>query len=86
MADFRPEVAFLDVGMPVMDGYELVHRVRRDVREQALLVAVTGYGMAEDRRRSHEAGFDEHLVKPAAPAALQAVLGKKDEPTQEFTR
>jgi CheY-like chemotaxis protein len=69
MADFRPEVAFLDVGMPVMDGYELVRRMRHDVREQALLVAVTGYGMAEGRRSSQEARFDEHVVKPAAPAA-----------------
>ena len=74
---FKPEVAFLDVGMPKMDGYELARKLRGNLGELPLLVAVTGYGMAEDRRRSHEAGFDEHLVKPAAPTALQALLAKK---------
>ena len=74
---FRPEVAFLDIGMPEMDGYELARSLRRDLGEQPLLVAITGYGMAEDRRRSHEAGFDQHLVKPTAPAVLQALLVEK---------
>jgi signal transduction histidine kinase len=62
---FRPEVALLDLGLPVMDGFELARQFRanatmRDMR----LIAVTGYGQEHDRRRSAEAGFDAHLVKP----------------------
>ena len=60
-----------------MDGYELARTLRRNLGEQPLLVAVTGFGMAEDRRRSNEAGFNEHLVKPAAATDLQALLTKK---------
>ena len=78
-SNFQPEVAFLDIGMPTMDGYELARALRRELSEQPLLIAVTGYGMAEDRRRSREAGFDAHLVKPAAAAALQALLNKNNE-------
>jgi len=70
----KPEIAFLDLGMPRMDGYELARRLRRDHGDQVLLIAVTGYGMAADRRRSREAGFDEHLVKPVSSAALQERL------------
>ena len=78
-SNFQPEIAFLDIGMPGMDGYELARTLRREHSEQPLLIAVTGFGMAEDRRLSREAGFDEHLVKPAAAAALQALLNKKNE-------
>jgi CheY-like chemotaxis protein len=64
-AGFRPEVIFLDIGLPGMDGYEVARRVRQtEGTRSALLVAITGYGQDEDRRRSHEAGFDRHLVKP----------------------
>lgn len=59
-----PEVAFLDIGLPEMDGYELARRLRDRFGEKITLVAVTGYGQDSDRRRSKEAGFDEHLVKP----------------------
>ncbi|HJT75642.1 MAG TPA: ATP-binding protein, partial [Gemmataceae bacterium] len=72
---FRPEVVLLDIGLPRMDGYEVARRLRDQVGlHEALLVALTGYGRDEDRRRAEEAGFDAHLVKPADPAALQAVL------------
>jgi CheY-like chemotaxis protein len=58
-----------------MDGFELARRLRGDRRMTGiLLIALTGYGQEEDRRRSREAGFDLHLVKPADPAELQAVL------------
>jgi signal transduction histidine kinase/DNA-binding response OmpR family regulator len=72
---FGPEIAFLDIGLPGMDGFELARRLRtlpglRKVR----LAALTGYGSAEDRRRSQEAGFDRHLVKPMEMETLQAVL------------
>jgi signal transduction histidine kinase len=61
-----PDVAFLDIGMPVMDGLELARRFRADSRLKGIvLVALTGWGQEEDRRRTREAGFDHHLTKPA---------------------
>jgi len=72
---FRPEVVLLDIGLPLMDGYEVARRLRGMVGlSKALLVAVSGYGRDEDRRRSHAAGFDAHLIKPADPAALHELL------------
>jgi CheY-like chemotaxis protein len=71
----RPEVVFLDIGMPGMDGYEVARRLRVDpATAGALLVALTGWGSEEDARRSREAGFDVHLTKPVEPAALAEVL------------
>jgi CheY-like chemotaxis protein len=70
-----PEVAFLDLGMPTMDGYELARRFRADPRlKDVLLVAVTGWGQPGDRRRSAEAGFDRHLIKPVEPHELRELL------------
>ena len=70
-ANFRPEVAVLDLGLPEMDGYELARQLRRiSGLENIRLVALTGYGTDNDRRRSHEAGIDEHLVKPIGVAML----------------
>ncbi len=72
---FGPQVVFLDIGMPGMDGYEVAGRLRRLPKGEAtLLVALTGWGQDTDRRRSAEAGFDHHLVKPVEPAALQTLL------------
>jgi CheY-like chemotaxis protein len=72
---FRPEVIFLDIGLPRMDGYEVARRLRGQMGlRDATLVAVTGYGQEEDRRRAEEAGFDAHLVKPADPGALERLL------------
>jgi CheY-like chemotaxis protein len=74
---FRPEVALLDIGLPGMDGYEVARRLREQpATQRTLLVALTGWGQAEDRRRSREAGFDHHLTKPADPEALQELLGR----------
>ena len=62
---FRPRVALVDLGLPVMDGFELAQRLKADPRLDGLiLIAVTGYGQDVDRRRSRDAGFDGHLVKP----------------------
>ena len=69
----RPDAVLLDVGLPVMDGYEIARRLRQEGLA-ILLVAVTGFGTAEDRRRAEEAGFDTHLTKPVSPDALRRVL------------
>ncbi len=74
----RPEVVFLDIGMPGMDGYEVARRLRQQAgRERMLVVALTGWGAQEDRRLSAEAGFDRHLVKPVEPHTLEEMLRKE---------
>jgi CheY-like chemotaxis protein len=72
---FRPQVVILDIGMPGMDGYEVARRLREQPGLQpVLLVALTGWGQDEDKRRSKEAGFDYHLVKPTEPEAVKKLL------------
>jgi PAS domain S-box-containing protein len=74
-AEHRPEFILLDVGLPGMDGFELASRLRRqDGTRDSVIVAITGYGQDEDRRRSQDAGFDHHFVKPVDPDALAALL------------
>jgi PAS domain S-box-containing protein len=71
----RPDVAFVDVGLPGMDGYEVARQIRRaEPADRIRLVAMTGYGRPEDRDRALAAGFDAHLVKPVDPRHLQEVL------------
>jgi CheY-like chemotaxis protein len=72
---YRPDVALVDIGLPITDGYELARRVQSlGARRKLLLVALTGYGAAEQRERALEAGFDLHLVKPVEPEDLAAVI------------
>ncbi|GAB6195509.1 PAS domain S-box protein [Lysobacter xanthus] len=71
-AEFRPDVAFLDIGMPGMNGYELARALRlQPGLESTLLVAVSGWGGANDKERSAEAGFDLHLTKPVSVEAIE---------------
>jgi signal transduction histidine kinase/ActR/RegA family two-component response regulator len=72
----RPDIALVDIGLPLMDGYEVARRVRAAEGPQArsLLVAVTGYGLPEDRERALAAGFDAHVVKPVDTQALEELL------------
>jgi CheY-like chemotaxis protein len=73
-----PEIALIDVGLPRMDGYELARRIRAELpATRPLLVAVTGYGLPEDRNRTRAAGFDLHLVKPVDSATLADVLARR---------
>jgi signal transduction histidine kinase/CheY-like chemotaxis protein len=75
----RPDVVLLDLGMPGMDGLEVARRVRsRPEFARILLIALTGWGQEDDRRRTSEAGFDHHLVKPVDLAALQSFLAPRD--------
>ena len=72
---FGPEVVLCDIGLPGMNGYDVAARLsERPEAARTRLVALSGYGQAEDRRRSHEAGFDFHLTKPVEPDALVALL------------
>jgi CheY-like chemotaxis protein len=65
--EYRPAVVFLDIGLPVMDGYEVARQLRAlDHGYRPLLVAISGYGQASDKQRAIEAGFDQHLVKPVS--------------------
>jgi CheY-like chemotaxis protein/two-component sensor histidine kinase len=72
---FAPEVAFVDIGMPKVHGYEVARQLRSlPSTAGALLVAVTGWGQEDDRKRAREAGFDRHLVKPVDPADIEQIL------------
>jgi CheY-like chemotaxis protein len=73
--EFRPDVALLDLGMPRMNGYDTARALRdHGDGKNIALIALTGWGQDEDRRRSQEAGFSHHLVKPVAPATLLQLL------------
>ena len=71
----RPDVVLLDIGLPTLNGYEVCRRIRDEPwGKEMVLIALTGWGQDEDRRKSHEAGFDGHLVKPVNYPALMALL------------
>jgi len=71
---FRPHIAFIDIGMPRLDGYEVADRIRRMDGPPIVLVALTGWGQDEDKRRSRDAGFDHHLTKPPEPDVVQRLI------------
>jgi two-component system CheB/CheR fusion protein len=72
---FHPEIVLCDIGLPGMDGYEVARQLRQlDGQANPVLIAITGYGQEEDRRRSARAGFDQHLTKPVDPLALEKML------------
>ena len=74
-AAFHPDVVLLDIGLPKLNGYEAARRIREQAGDRkVLLVALTGWGQQEDRRRALEAGFDHHLTKPVDAAALRRLL------------
>jgi CheY-like chemotaxis protein len=87
MKSFRPAVVLLDLGMPGMGGLEVARRMREDPETSgATLVALTGWGQREDRRRTREAGFDYHLVKPADVGTLQSILTLREGVEERATR
>ena len=73
----RPEVILLDIGLPGMDGYEVCRRLRQGGLDDALIIAMTGYGQERDRQRSKEAGFDTHTVKPVELDHLMELLASR---------
>jgi PAS domain S-box-containing protein len=75
-AEFRPDVVLLDIGLPGMNGYEVARELRAGPSSPLLLVALTGWGTAQDRELARAAGFDHHLTKPADPNRVQALLAE----------
>ena len=74
-AAHRPDVVLLDISLPGMSGYEVAERLRANPElRETVLVAMTGYGQAEDKKETREAGFTLHLVKPVEPDVLQKLL------------
>ena len=74
-ASFRPDVILLDIGMPRLNGYEAARRIRQEHwGKEVVLVAMTGWGQDDDKRRAKDAGFDGHLIKPVELAFLQKVM------------
>jgi len=72
---FRPDVMLLDIGMPRMDGYEAAQHLRKNPElGRVILIALTGWGQDDDKRRAEEAGFNHHVTKPIDLAALQSLL------------
>jgi signal transduction histidine kinase len=75
VSSFRPQLVFLDIGLPDISGYQVAERIRAMTQQDLpRLVALTGWGSEDDRRQAHNAGFDAHLVKPVDPSELAAVL------------
>jgi CheY-like chemotaxis protein len=77
LAGERLDVAFIDIGLPEMDGYEVARAARRQSDHPTLLVALTGYGQPEDRQRCFDAGFDDFVLKPVDPARLTQILADR---------
>ena len=72
---FRPDVAVSDIAMPIMNGFDACRQIRMQSWGKSIyMIAQTGWGQEEDRRRAHEAGFDRHMLKPVDSAALVMVL------------
>jgi len=81
---FRPDVVLLDIGMPRLNGYQAARRIRAQPwGKDIMLVALTGWGQEEDKRRAYQAGFTEHMVKPVEPAALATLLRTDVPPKQK---
>ena len=75
--EFRPQVVLLDIGLPKLNGYDAARAIRREPWGQDMvLIAVTGWGQAEDKRRSAEAGFDQHMTKPVDPQCVMKLLAE----------
>jgi len=72
----RPDLALVDIGLPGIDGYEVAAQVRRSIGQDVVLVAVSGFGQPEDKRKAFDAGFDEHITKPADVSDIESLLSR----------
>jgi CheY-like chemotaxis protein len=83
-AEFRPDVVVLDIAMPKLNGYEAARKIRAQAwGKQMILIALTGWGQQQDRRRTQDAGFDAHLTKPVNYTAIMDLLAKLPPPSPE---
>ena len=74
-AEYKPDLIFMDIGLPGLSGHEIAARMRGELgMTSTYIIALSGYGTEEDRRKSLHAGFDTHLVKPLDPTALPGIL------------
>jgi signal transduction histidine kinase/CheY-like chemotaxis protein len=73
---FKPDLALIDIGLPQLDGYQVASHVRSQLGDGVVLVAVSGFGLPEDKRKAAEAGFDEHITKPADVQEIESLLGR----------
>jgi CheY-like chemotaxis protein len=71
---YRPDVVLLDIAMPGLDGYETCRRIRQQLGDDVMLVAVTGFGQQQDKEHAQRAGFNAHLTKPVDPVLLRQLL------------
>jgi signal transduction histidine kinase/ActR/RegA family two-component response regulator len=76
IVDHRPDLALVDIGLPGIDGYEVASRVRASIGKDVVLVAVSGFGQPEDKRKAFDAGFDEHITKPADVTDIENILSR----------
>ena len=76
IVNYRPDLALVDIGLPGLDGYEVAARVRHSVGNDVVLVAVSGFGQPEDKRKAMDAGFDEHITKPADVTDIESLLSR----------
>jgi signal transduction histidine kinase/ActR/RegA family two-component response regulator len=76
IVDAKPDLALVDIGLPGLDGYEVALRVRQSLGTEVILVAVSGFGMPEDKRKALDAGFDEHITKPADVTDIENILAR----------
>ncbi|HEX7718901.1 MAG TPA: ATP-binding protein, partial [Woeseiaceae bacterium] len=83
VAEFKPDIAFLDIGLPTMDGFELAREMKLRAGESIYLVAVSGWGQDEYKRRAEHAGFSTYLVKPVDLSAISAILTARSKPAQQ---
>jgi two-component system CheB/CheR fusion protein len=78
---FRPDVVLLDIGLPGLDGYQVAQRLRQNAATKGVsIIGISGYGQAQDRERSQQAGFDHHLVKPVEFTHLIGLLNRRERP------
>ncbi|MEZ6086923.1 MAG: response regulator [Pirellulaceae bacterium] len=75
--EFKPDIVIMDIGMPIMDGYEAARAMRREPWGKEIeLIALTGWGQDDDRQRTTQAGFNRHLVKPVEPDTIRSILAE----------
>lgn len=77
--EFQPEVVILDIGLPDLSGYEVAPQLRKMIDSKFYLAAITGWGQKQDIDRTYQAGFDQHVMKPASLVKIKDIMGRAEE-------